>query len=157
MTDMEVGQNMVWGGISWEGKTDLHAFQNGTITGEHYINEILDVYVKPYAGAVRENFILMDDNARPYCLRAVEHYLEHETIEQLHLPVCSPDANPIEHVWNMLQSAVLHRNLLPPTLQELGIALREEWDNLIQRSVKTLIWSMGNLCRAIIHAHGGHT
>ena len=25
---------MVLGGISWEGKTDLHVFQNGTITGE---------------------------------------------------------------------------------------------------------------------------
>ena len=43
---------MVLGGISWEGKTDLHVFQNGTITGERYINEILDVYVRPYAGAV---------------------------------------------------------------------------------------------------------
>ena len=33
------GSIMVWGGISWERKTDLHVFQNGTITGEHYINE----------------------------------------------------------------------------------------------------------------------
>lgn len=151
------GSIMVWGGISWEGKTDLHVFQNGTITGERYINEILDVYVKPYAGAVGENFILMDDNARPHRSRAVERYLERETIERLNWPARSPDANPIEHVWHMLQTAVSHRNPQPRTLQELGIALREEWDNLPQRSVKTLILSMGNRCRAIIHARGGHT
>ena len=27
---------MVWGGISCEGKTDLHVFPNGTLTGESY-------------------------------------------------------------------------------------------------------------------------
>ena len=89
---------MVWGGISWEGKTALHVFQNRTITDERYINEILDVYVKPYSGAVGENFILMDDNARQHSTRAVERYRECETIEQLNWPARSPDANPTEHV-----------------------------------------------------------
>ena len=147
---------MVWGGISWEGKTDLHVFQNGTITSERYFNEILDVYVKHYADAVEENFILMDDNARPHRSRAFDRYLDRETIERLD-SAHSTDANPIEHVLNMLQTAVSHRNPQPRTLQELGIALREEWDNLPQRSVKTLIRSMGNRCRAIIRERGGHT
>ena len=53
------GSIVVWGGISWQGKTDLHVFHNGTLTAECYMNEILDVNVKPYAGAVGRNFILM--------------------------------------------------------------------------------------------------
>ena len=36
--------------------------------------------VKPYAGAVGENFIVMDDNARPHRESAIERYLERETI-----------------------------------------------------------------------------
>ena len=48
---------MVWAGISAQGKTDLHVIDNGTLTALRYVNEF---YVRPYAGAVGENFILMD-------------------------------------------------------------------------------------------------
>ena len=60
------GSVMVWAGISAQGKTDLHVIDNGTLTALRYVNEILDVYVRPYASAVGENFILMDDNARAH-------------------------------------------------------------------------------------------
>ena len=63
------GSVMVWAGISAQGKTDLHVIDNGTLTALRYVNEILDVYVRPYAGAVGENFILMDDNARAHRAR----------------------------------------------------------------------------------------
>ena len=36
---------MVWGGISFDGVTDLYVIQNGTLTGVRYRDEILDVYV----------------------------------------------------------------------------------------------------------------
>ena len=40
---------MVWAGISaTQGKTDLHVIDNGTLTAERYVNEILDVHVRPY-------------------------------------------------------------------------------------------------------------
>ena len=57
------GSVMVWAGISAQGKTDLHVIDNGTLTAERYVNEILDVRVRPYAGAIGPDFILMDDNA----------------------------------------------------------------------------------------------
>ena len=63
------GSVMVWAGISAQGKTDLHVIDNGTLTALRYVNEILDVYVRPYSGAVGENFILMDDNARAHKAR----------------------------------------------------------------------------------------
>ena len=57
---------MVWARIIMQGKTDLHIIENGTLTAVCYMSEILDVYVRPYAGAIGADFILMDDNARPY-------------------------------------------------------------------------------------------
>ena len=60
------GSVMVWAGKSAQGKTDLRVIDNGILTALRYVNEILDVYVRPYAGAVDENFILMDDNAQKY-------------------------------------------------------------------------------------------
>ena len=43
---------MVWAGISRGGRTDLHIVMRCMMTGAHYRDEILDVYVRPYAGAI---------------------------------------------------------------------------------------------------------
>ena len=80
------GSIMVWGGISRDGRTDLHVIERGTMTGVRYRDEILDVYVRPYAGAVGPEFILMDDNARPHRARVVEQYLQQETIVRMDWP-----------------------------------------------------------------------
>ena len=100
------GSVMVWAGISAQGKTDLHIIDNSTLMTLRYVNEILDVYVRPYAGAVGENFILMDDNARAHRARITDQYLEQATIVRMEWPARSPDLNPIEHAWDMLQTAV---------------------------------------------------
>ena len=97
---------MVWAGISAQGKTDLHIIDNGTLTALRYVNEILDFYVRPYAGAVGENFILMDDNARAHRARITDQYLEQARIVRMEWPARFPYLNPIEHAWDMLQTAV---------------------------------------------------
>ena len=83
------GAVMVWAGVSAQGKTDLHVIDNGTFTALRYVNEILDVYVRPYAGAGGENFILMDDNARAHRARITDQYLEQATIVRMEWPARS--------------------------------------------------------------------
>ncbi|GFW91781.1 transposable element Tcb2 transposase [Trichonephila clavipes] len=70
------GGILVWAAISLGGHTDLHVFHGGTVTGLRYRDEILDPYVRPYAAAIGNDFILMHDNARPHRARIVEEYLE---------------------------------------------------------------------------------
>jgi hypothetical protein len=55
----------------------------GTLTGKRYIYDILDNQVRLYAGAVGDQFILMDDNARPYTTRVVQGYIERKSIERM--------------------------------------------------------------------------
>ena len=74
---------MVCGGISFDGVTDLYVIQNGALTGVCYRDGILDVFVRPFAGAVGDNFVLMNDNGRPQRARVVDDYLEDEGIECL--------------------------------------------------------------------------
>ena len=85
------GSVMVWAGISAQGKMDLHVIDNRTLTALWYVNEILDVYVRPYAGAVGENFILMDDNVRAHRAHITDQYLEQATIVRMDWPARSPD------------------------------------------------------------------
>jgi hypothetical protein len=66
---------MVWAGISAQGKTELH-IENGTLTAVRYVNEILDVHVCTYAGAVGPDFILMNDNAHAHRAHITNRYLE---------------------------------------------------------------------------------
>ena len=66
------GSLMIWGGISRAGQTDLHVLRRGTMTRVRYRDKVLDVYVRPYAGAVGPDFILMDDNARPHRAKVVD-------------------------------------------------------------------------------------
>ena len=139
---------MVWAGISAQGKTDLHVIENGTLTALRYVNEILDVYVRPYAGAIGENFILMDDNARAHRARITDQYLEQATIVRMEWPARSPDLNPVEHAWDMLQTAVSSRPVQPASVQELKQALLEEWDQIPQYKIRRLISSMRRRCQA---------
>ena len=64
-------------------QTDLYFVENGTLTAVRYCNEILDQFVRPYAGAIGPDFILMDDNARPHRAHVTDAYLERETIVRI--------------------------------------------------------------------------
>ena len=111
----------------------------------------------PYAGAVGENFILMDDNARAHRACITDQYLEQATIIRMEWPARSPDLNPIEHAWDMLQTAVSSRPVQPASVQELRQALLEEWDQIPQYKIRRLISSIRRRCQAVIPAQGHHT
>ncbi|GFU30493.1 transposable element Tcb2 transposase [Trichonephila clavipes] len=147
---------MVWGGISIGGRTDLHIIRNGTLTGRRYADEILRPHVIPYAGAIGDSFVFQDDNARPHRARLVENMLEAETIQRMELPACSPDLNPIEHVWDMLRRRIAARPRPPATVRDLEIALLEEWNSIPQSLIDNFIASMANRCAAVLAVRGDH-
>lgn len=147
---------MVWAGISVDYKTDLHVIED-SLTGLKYQDDILHPIVRPIAGNVGEEFIFIDDNARPHRARIVNEYLENKTIQRMDWPSLSPDLNPIEHAWDILQQRISARPTLPQNRQELQTALQEEWQQIPQASLARLMGSMGRRCRAVIASRGGHT
>ncbi|GFT95794.1 transposable element Tc3 transposase [Trichonephila clavipes] len=150
------GGILLWAGISLGGHTDLHVFHGGTVTGLRYRDEILDPYVRPYAAAIGNDFILMDDNARPHQARIVEEYLEDHGLERMEWPALSPDLNPIEHLWDYLGREVAALNPPPRSLHELKQGLLCVWSSLPIPVSDNLINSMGNQCRQCIQVRGGH-
>ncbi|GFS50010.1 transposable element Tcb2 transposase [Trichonephila clavipes] len=71
---------LVWGGIMLNGRTELHIFDRGSVTGYRYCEEVLLPHVRLFRGAIGPDFIFMDDNAQPHWTLAVEELLESEDI-----------------------------------------------------------------------------
>lgn len=154
------GSWTVWGGISADGKTEL-AFVSGprlpSLNGSRYIEECLEPHVVPYAHFIGEEFIFMHDNARAHTAGIVNEYLSEVGITVMGWPARSPDMNPIEHLWDELKRRVRARDPAPETLGQLKTAIQEEWDNIPQHKIVTLIRSMRNRMEAVIRARGGNT
>ncbi|GFX45083.1 transposable element Tcb1 transposase [Trichonephila clavipes] len=92
------GSIMVWAGISFGYRTDLHIFKRGSVTAVRYRDEVLEPIVRLYAAAVGPTFLLMDDNAHSHRADIVDDYLESQGIARMVWPAYSPDLNPIENL-----------------------------------------------------------
>ena len=133
---------MVWAGIMLDGRTDLHIFETGSVTGIRY--KVLEPYVHLFRSAVGPDFIFMDDNAPSHRAGLVDDFIQTEKIQRMTWPATSPDLNPIEHVWDILgrQLAVLSHS--PSSVPELKRALHDAWNCLSSQLIHHLIGSMGN-------------
>jgi hypothetical protein len=54
--------------------------------------------------------------------------------------------SPIEHVWDALDQRVQQRVPVPDNIQQLHTAIEEEWDNIPQATINSLINSMRRRC-----------
>ncbi|GFV77582.1 transposable element Tcb2 transposase [Trichonephila clavipes] len=147
---------LVWGGIMLGSRTDLHIFDAGSVNGTRYCNDILLPYVRLFRGSMGLQFLFMDDNAPCHHTVAAEQLLESEDIERMDWPERSPDLNPIEHVWDFLGRSLAARTLPPVTIRELRLALQDEWADMPQQLIDTLIISMGRRCETCLAVRGDH-
>ena len=143
------GSVMVWGMMSYEHKNPLTKV-HGNLNGTSYRDEILDITVRPHFQQFQvEQPIFLDDNAHPHWACLEDTYKVQHNIDSLQWPSMSPDLNLIEHVWDAHQKAVnAHQKAVnarqPPvtTLQELDMALHQEWNQMPQQTCRNLVQSM---------------
>lgn len=150
------GSVMVWAGISANAHTDLHFF-HCNMNADVYVEDILHPYVIPFSHYIGENFLFMQDNARPHVAIRVLDFFREVRINRLEWPACSPDLNPIEHLWDNLGRKVRNHVPAPVSLEELRRILEQEWSVIRQADIRKLIFSMPNRMNEVIQARGGHT
>ena len=151
------GSIIVWAGISVAARTELVFIENGTMNGDRYIEECIIPHVIPYAQFIGNAFQLMHDNARANTARIVSDVLNEVEINVMDWPARSPDLNPIENVWDILQKRVSRRVDVPETVHELRVHLQEEWYSIPQADIARLIGSVEGRLQEVIQAGGGNT
>ncbi|CEP11596.1 hypothetical protein [Parasitella parasitica] len=72
-------------------------------------------------------------------------------------PAQSPDLNPIEHLWAILEKRIEGRRHAIGSKDELEACLRDEWSKLDVGLAEILVQSMPSRCKEVIKAKGGNT
>ena len=67
----------------------------------------------------------------------------------------SPDLNPIEHLWEILERCLRQRFPPPSTKHQIMEFLVEEWCHIPPIEFQTLVESMPRQIEAVLEAHGG--
>ena len=79
--------------------------------------------------------ICIHDNARPHTAGVSMDCLGEEGIDVIDWPACSPDLNPIEHCWDMVDSRVRGREHPPKTVRGPRTTIVDEWANIPQMTL----------------------
>ncbi len=75
------------------------------------------------------------------------------------MPPKTPEANPIENIWNILKGRLNNRGIFRNN-NELWNAIRNEWEDIQQNGVElceSLVDSMPNRMQSVINSNGGFT
>ena len=147
------GSVMIWGGVSFNTKTQCVQIR-GNLNAARYRDEILNPVCIPHLRNNRR-MTLMHDGAPAHTARVTQALLRASRINILPWPSCSPDLNPIEHIWDVIGRNVRARE--SRNIRELERAVLDEWNRVQQHVCREYVLSMRSRCRAVINASCGHT
>jgi hypothetical protein len=117
------------------------------ILEEHYLN-----FHRRCAG------IFQQDGASCHTAKTTRKWMVDNGMQYFDVwPAQSPDLNPIEWLWDMVDQRVRDRKPLPSSLPVLTAALMEEWNNISLEEVREVLSTMPRRVQDVIAASGGYT
>ena len=119
----EGGSVMVFGMISIAG-TGTFVRLHGKINATVYKEKLKKHMVPNFRNVINQPAIFMQDNVPCQTARSVKTFLFEEDVFVMEWPAQSPDMNPIENVWKLLNERTKEKN--PRSVEGLWTNLKEE-------------------------------
>ncbi len=96
------------------------------------------------------------DNASCHKAQIIsEWFLEHDNeFTLLKWPPQSPDLNPIEHIWDVVERQIRIMDVQPTNLQQLCDAIMSIWTKISEECFQQLVESMSRRIKAVLKAKG---
>ncbi len=87
-----------------------------------------------------------------------EWFLEHDNeFTLLKWPPQSPDLNPIDHLWDVVEREICIMDVQPPNLQQLRNAIMSIWTKISEECFQHLVESKPRKIKAVLKAKWGQT
>ena len=149
---------MLWGCMTWEA-VGFACRIEGKMDADLYV-QILEEELQQILGffdKYQEDIIFQQDNDPKHTSRKAKKWFKDHEFEVMVWPPPSPDLNPIEHLWFILQRGLAEYPKLPKGILELWECMQVEWDKIEVAQCQELIESMPRRIREVIRAKGGYT
>ncbi len=153
------GGVMLWGIFSWHTLGPLVPIEHCSNTTD-YMSIVAD-HVHPFMTTVypSSDRYFQQDNAQ--CRKAQiisDWFIEHNDEFTLHKwPPQSPDLNPIEHHWDVVEREIRIIDVQPTNLQQLRDAIMSIWTKISEECFQHLVESMPRRIKAVLKKKGGPT
>lgn len=146
------GGIMIWGCMASGGVGNLQ-FIESTMDKYDYLN-ILKRNLKQSAENLRlgDEFYFMHDNDPKHTAEVNKLWLLYNVPKQLHTPPQSPDLNPIEHLWDLLERRIRQYDITSKDM--LKNVLQEEWNKISVEETSKLVSSMPKRLKEVIKRKG---
>uniref|UniRef100_A0AC34QLD3 Transposase n=1 Tax=Panagrolaimus sp. JU765 TaxID=591449 RepID=A0AC34QLD3_9BILA len=145
------GSIMVWGCFTRSGVGPLHKVEG--IMDQFQYRDILEKQMLPFARAKKiRGWLFQQDNDPKHTSKTVKDYFKSKKIRVLSWPSQSPDLNPIEHLWEILDRRCRGKNV--SNIEQKLKLLQEEWYNIPKSVLEQLVDSMPRRCQAVIESKG---
>jgi len=150
------GNILIWGCMSAAGVGRIHRVE-GIMNAAQYV----DILQKSMLPSMKEHFgrrraVFMHDNDPKHTAKVTSSWLEKQKFQVLQWPPQSPDLNPIENLWEILNQARDKKKRLK-NANELWEDCKETWSSITPDVCLKLVESMPKRLAEVIKNKGGCT
>ena len=160
---------MVWGAMTSTCLSELHIVpQKTSINADYYQENILGKNLLPMfdrrsvtgpltgrkCPEIKSEMIFMQDGARCHTAATTIQWLEDKEInywEKAEWPLNSPDLNPIENLWSILEETMKSEKDQPKNIADLEKLLQRAWKKIKLDTLENLVKSMPDRVKDIVN------
>ena len=154
MNSGDGGTAGMWGSISADGTTAARIFEG--IMNETLYCDVLQQELTQSMGKLpnKSAYTFQQDLAPWHTSKLVQEKMAKLKLNVLEWPAKSPDLNPIEMLWSILDKKLAAKSIY--SIMELHQRLEEEWNGISQLSCLNLIDPMPDSIQKCLKSKGGH-
>ncbi len=152
------GGVMVWGIFCWHTLSPLVPIEH-RLNATVYWVLLLTMSIPLLLQCTHLLMYFQQDNAPCHKAQIIsDWFLEHDNeFTLLKWPPQSPDLNPIEHLWDVVEREIHIMDVQPTNLQQLCDAIMSIWTKISEECFQHLVESMPRRIKAVLMAKGGPT